>query len=165
MEPSTDRIKNLWTRMQALYGSRWALEYGECASQNGELNPISMVWARTLEDIPNERLAHGLKALLARESEHPPSLPEFSRLCGAKAPPAEPRTPLDPAAYAEIPASRCAALAATLAERAGQELAPRLERTTDHKQRAAITRAYWMTRIGAIGIGKMLARTWKKEAA
>lgn len=163
------RMKTLWTRMQAFYGSRWNLDYGELEAAEGELAPVAGIWADALEGASNEHIKRGLKALLARESDHPPSLPEFLRLCGAtvhaRSQPTETRVTLDPAAYAETPASRCAALAATLAEQAQQDLDPRLDRAADPKQRANIIRAYWMTQIGATDIGKRLARNWEQETA
>lgn len=153
------RIQRLWERMNALYGSRWIVEYGE-ATRGGELAPLAAVWAEALTDLSNTAIAAGLQKCLDRESPHPPTLPEFLRLCGR--PPststlAQPAyhaaTALSPSAYADPPASRCARLAGALAAQAETELKPRLASLlpSDHKPAMA---AYWLSKIAAITTGK-----------
>ena len=165
--PATDQIiGRLWVRMAALYGSRWEIEYGP-AGKDGALAPIAKVWGEALADVPPDRVGAALRYCMdERANEHPPTLPEFLRLCRAtRKTPAAPPTPmlrLNPAAYADSPRARCAALAAQLAEHAQGDLGDRLQRTATDRQRDAIAKAYWMSQIGALDIGQQLTRAWQQ---
>lgn len=157
--PNIRRIQRLWERMNALYGSRWIVEYGE-ATRGGEFAPLAAVWAEALTDLSNADIAAGLQKCLDRESPHPPTLPEFLRLCG-RSPSMSPTAQLayhaaetlSPNAYADSPAQRCARLAEALAAQAETELKPRLASLlpSDHKQ---ATSTYWFSKIAAITTGK-----------
>lgn len=144
----TKRLEKLWQHMTALYGCRWSVEYGFATSASGELEPLAAVWANALDDLPNDALARGLRKLLARDSPHPPSLPEFLRLCGARfnAPPSPPSNlpALPAAAYADSPSQRCQRLAEMLAQQARRDLTPRVEQMLPH-DRPKATLAYWQS--------------------
>lgn len=170
--PSTDarRLSRLWERMSAMYGSRWALDYGPA---NGTL---AAIWSEALAEVGNDAIADGLRACMDRESEHPPSLPEFLRLCGyrptANRPTAHveyrPSTPLPGSLYADTPQRQCARLAAELAAQADVELKPTLTKAATPKQRADMVRAYWLSKIAAAGATGQLvvaAIQPQKEAA
>lgn len=156
-------LKKLWNSLQGFYGSRWVVEYGEL---NG---PLATVWARALGKITPEQLSAGMNACLERDSPHPPSLPEFMRLCGYShehqatgyhtAPSDWAKKPM----YADTPAQRCARLAEKMQAEAMVELEPRLSRAlpTDHRQ---IIASYWLSRIAAIGaVGKTIATTLQNK--
>lgn len=154
-------LKKLWNSLQGFYGSRWLVEYGEL---NG---PLATVWARALDKISGEQLSAGLNACLKRDSPHPPSLPEFMRLCGYSqcehqatlgyrtAPSDWAKNPM----YADTPAQRCARLAEEMQAEAMVELEPRLSKAfpTDRSQ---IIASYWLSRMAAMGaVGKTVANT------
>ncbi len=156
---STDsRIVRLWERMTALYGSRWTLDYGP-AQSGDHLGTLANIWGEVLAELGNDALAIGLQRCLERESEHPPSLPEFLRLCGARPNANRPtahreyRAPhtLPEALYADTPAQQCARLAAQLTEQAEADLTPTLKQAATLKQRANMTSAYWLSRIATTG--------------
>lgn len=162
----TKRIVRLWERMQAMYGSRWLLEYGPALAASGELASIAAIWADALDDARNSAIATGLRKCLERDRETPPGLPEFLRLCGAKlgqqprdTRPALPQLP----PYSDNPRARMETLAKELAAQAEIDLVGRFS-GTDDKQRAEIIRAYWMAKIGATLIGKTLVQEWKEAA-
>ena len=163
----TKRIVQLWERMTALYGSRWAFEYGPDLDASGNLAPLASIWADALEDADNSAIAAGLRKCLDRDRDAPPTLPEFLRLCGARTghgsrdtrPPAMPALP----PYADTPRQRMERLAAELAAQAEIDLAGPLA-GADAKQRASIIRSYWMTKIGATLVGKSLVKAWKGSA-
>lgn len=163
-------ISRLWERMTALYGSRWGIEYGPALTADGAaLAPVARVWAEALAEVSPDLIAAALRVCTdERTSEHPPTLPEFLRLCRAKAKRGPAATvPLVklPAEYYEMtPSARCAALAADLAVIARSELADRLQRAADQRQRDSIAKAYWLSKIGATGIGEPLAKAWQEAA-
>lgn len=158
----TKRIVRLWERMTALYGSRWSCEYGPDLDAAGKLAPLAAIWADALEDADNSAIASGIRKCLDRDRDTPPTLPEFLRLCGARTgqPPRDTRPDLPRLpAPSETPQRRCENLANGLAAQADSDLAGQLM-GAEPKERAAIIRAYWMTRIGACMVGKSLARQW-----
>lgn len=161
------RMARLWERMAALYGSRWELEYGPVASPTGDLAPLAAIWAEALADFTGESIATGLRKCLDREADHPPTLPEFLRLCGRATHSAaachQPMLTATPRqAPAESPSARCAQLAGTLAETARQDLEPRIAGMTAEGRRDA-TRAYWLTLLQQKGpIGQTVARQLAK---
>ena len=151
----TKRIVRLWERMSALYGSRWAFEYGPGMDASGNLAPLASIWADALEDADNSAIAAGLRKCLDRDRDAPPTLPEFLRLCGARTghgsrdtrPPAMPALP----PYADTPRQRMERLAEKLAAEA-------------RDSGAEDSRAYWITKIGATLVGKSLVKAWKGSA-
>lgn len=162
MSIDTARISRLWERMTALYGARWALDYGPAMDANGGLAPIATLWAEALSDYPNGALATALRKCLDRDQLTPPSLPEFLRLCGrvpshgASCHQGLPTTPKTPPT--DTPAIRCAQLADYLTEVAQQELTPRLRPLLPDDRKNAV-RAYWLSQIAASGgIGKTIAK-------
>lgn len=166
--PATDQIiGRLWVRMAALYGSRWEIEYGP-AGKDGALAPIARVWGDALAEVPPDRVGGALRYCMdERTSEHPPTLPEFLRLCRAtakKPSAAVPAMRLDPTVYADSPRARCEALAAKLAEDGRRDLKGRLEMAATDRQRESMVKAYWMSKIGGMDIGKALAKTWQQPA-
>lgn len=158
MSARTRRMEQLWTRMRANYGSRWMLEYGE-ALENGALAPVAEIWAKALDDVSNDRLAAGLRACLSRESDRPPTLPEFLRLCGANASGSSraseyyssPKAPGD--TYRDTPSSRCAKLAERLQNQAEDEFMPSVSHLPA-EDRKPLVAAYWTSKIGAVMSGK-----------
>lgn len=75
-------MDNLWERMNHLYGHKWSSAYGELASDaNGELTETASTWARGLNGLAGQELAHGLEGCVSRSDPWPPSLPEFRALC------------------------------------------------------------------------------------
>ncbi|MER2512317.1 MAG: hypothetical protein ABTR20_13420 [Candidatus Competibacter sp.] len=171
MNGRTKRMEQLWVRMQAMYGSRWLLEYGHLLSGN-DLAPMAEIWAKTLDDVSNDQIAVGLRTCMARESGHPPSLPEFLRLCGATA-----RNPLPAYAefvpsnqpvseiYRDLPSARCARMAEQLAEESRQVLKGGPDSALPEDIRRQILHGYWMTKLGETLIGKSLATRWQGVTA
>lgn len=158
----TKRLERLWIQFGAMFGSRWALEYGPATDRNGALAPIAEIWARALDGASNEQIAAGLKACLSRESDRMLTLPEFLRLCGAGM---ESRRPEYRAQHLlpnpDDARKRIDDLAATLQAEANDALAPRLARAATPQQRQDLIRAYWTSRIGQTLIGRDLARRWE----
>ena len=151
----TKRIVRLWERMTALYGSRWAFEYGPAVeSLSGGLAPIAAIWADALADADNSAIVAGLRKCLDRDRDNPPTLPEFLRLCGARTGTQIGDTRADQPClppYADTPRTRMERLAAELAEEASDV-------------GADDSRAYWMTKIGTTPVGKSLVKSWKGAA-
>ena len=160
----TRRMERLWDRMQALYGSRWLLEYGQVTA-NGRLATIAEIWATALDGASNAQIATALRKCLERDKESPPTLPEFLRLCGARFNRAEPHEVSQIAGreiYAESLANKCARLAEEAAERAKDDLAVRLESALPD-QRPDIIRTYWMAKIGQSIVGQQLTKAWSSR--
>lgn len=65
-------MATLWQRMGEIYGSKWAGQYGDVPNDS---------WCRILADVPPQRLANGLRALVDRTNDWPPTAIEFRRLC------------------------------------------------------------------------------------
>lgn len=153
------RISRLWTVMQANFGSRWLLDYGDAIEPaTGHLAPIAAIWVAALETLSNAAIATGLKALINRTSEYPPTLPEFMRLCGARSShhPAHrllPAAPVKVQPHQPNPNQRCASLSQALAERATTELTPRLV-TAQPSDQPQVIGSYWTTKLAAIAHGK-----------
>lgn len=151
-----NRVSRLWTVMQAHFGSRWLLDYGDAIEPaTGHLGAIAAVWAATLETVSNNAIANGLKALLSRQSEYPPTLPEFMRLCGARIPSTHASHQLLPGAPAQSnpnqsnPDQRCALLSSALIDMAGTELTTRLTSVQPDDRKQVIS-SYWSTKLAAI---------------
>ena len=150
------RLTRLWERMAAMYGARWELEYGPIAAPNGDVAPLAAIWLESLAEVPSEAIATGLRKCMDRDSDRPPTLPEFLRLCGRRAAAATPchkalscdshRPP-----PSDTPAQRCAKMAEFLAEVAHEELTPRLRPLLPDDRKAAV-RAYWLSQITSIGV-------------
>jgi hypothetical protein len=165
------RMSRLWDRMTAMYGSRWVVEYSDLSTDSTTLAPLAVIWAEALADIGNDAIAAGLRKCLDRDSPHPPSLPEFLRLCGRRKASAagahQPRLTADfhPDFYADTPSARCAQLAAELAESARIELAPRLAAVLPDDRRRVIA-AYWLAKMAAIGpVGERVAEVLRPKTA
>ncbi len=158
------RISRIWERMKAYYGHRWEMEYGT-AGADGEFTPISKIWADVLCEVRDENIAAAIKHCLERESPHPPTLPEFYRLCAVTARPAERQEP-SPLRFSEIyadgPAARCERNAKLLAERAADDLLG--VRCLPDDARHAATRAYWLSKIGG-GLFAAIAQKRLEQAA
>lgn len=157
------RLTRLWERMAAMYGSRWELEYGPIATANGAVAPLAAIWLESIAEVPSDAIATGLRKCMDRDSDRPPTLPEFLRLCGRRAAAAMPchkalscdshRPP-----PSDTPAQRCAQMAEFLAEVAQEELTPRLRPLLPDDRKAAV-RAYWLSQIAASGgFGKTIAK-------
>lgn len=163
----TKRMIRLWERMTALYGSRWALEYGPALSDAGSLANLAELWADAMDGLSNEQIAAGIRACVDRESPHPPRLPEFLRLCGYR--PASRHACHQIAApstiqYATSPQQRCQQMADELQAQAERELTPRLFGLEPDARRRALA-AYWSTKLAAIpGFGEAIARRLKETA-
>lgn len=170
MSVRTKRMERLWLQMQAMYGSRWLLEYGLLLT-GSEMAPIAEIWAKALDEASNEQIATGLRQCLARDSEHPPSLPEFLRLCGAGSrnqtgayaalPPSE--HPLADI-YRDMPADRCARIGAELQAEAEEVLRGKSGANLPESVRRDALRGYWMTKIGESLHGKGLIKKWEQAA-
>lgn len=158
----TRRMERLWDRMQALYGSRWLLEYGQVTT-NGRLATIAEIWATALDGASNGQIAAALRKCLERDKDSPPTLPEFLRLCGARFSHAAPHEVSQIAGreiYTESLANKCARLAEELADAAKADLTAQLERALPD-QRPDIIRSYWMAKIGQSLIGQQLTKAWE----
>lgn len=73
-------MSELWRRMTAIYGHKWASAYGETDADD--------TWAIGLHDVSPEQLAEGLRGCLERTDPWPPTLPEFRALCKPEPKPA-----------------------------------------------------------------------------
>lgn len=170
MSGRTKRMERLWLQMQAMYGSRWLLEYGLLLT-GADLAPIAEIWAKALDDASNEQIAAGIRKCIERDSEHPPSLPEFLRLCGAGSrnptgayaalPPSE--RPLADI-YRDMPADRCARQGAEMQAEADEVLRKKLSTDLPESIRRDILRGYWMSKIGESLRGKALVKAWEQAA-
>lgn len=158
------RVSRIWERMKAYYGHRWEMEYGT-AGADGEFTPISKIWADVLADAKDEQIAAAIKHCLERESQHPPTLPEFYRMCAVTARPAERYEP-SPLRFSEIysdpPTARCANMAARLAEQAADDLLG--VRCLPDDARNAATKAYWISKMGG-GLFAAVAKKRLEQAA
>ena len=164
------RLTRLWERMAAMYGARWELEYGPVATPQGAIAPLAAVWLEALGEVPNEAIAVGLRKCMDRDSDRPPTLPEFLRLCGRRTQAAAPCHQLlacdsQRPPPTDTPAQRCAQMAEVMAEIAHEELTPRLRPLLPDARKAAV-RAYWLSQIAASGgFGQAVAGAMAKVAA
>lgn len=62
----------LWAKMTELFGSRWLATYGD--------SPGPM-WSEACEQLGEQRVHQGVRAMLSSGIEHPPSLPRFLEFC------------------------------------------------------------------------------------
>lgn len=163
------RLTRLWERMAAMYGARWELEYGPIATPQGAIAPLAAIWMESLDEVPNDAIAIGLRKCMDRDSDRPPTLPEFMRLCGRRTIPNAPCHQMltRDAAWPEppdTPAQRCAALAEMMANTARHELTPRLHPLLPDDRKAAV-RAYWLAQITSMGaMGAAMANMIKAAA-
>jgi hypothetical protein len=72
-------MSRLWARLAEIYGHRWVSQYGD---SHGAMD----TWQRGLRDLTRVEISNGLRALLTRQDNWPPSLPEFRQLCRPPAP-------------------------------------------------------------------------------
>lgn len=62
--------------MGALYGHRWAAQYGESAA-----GVLGRTWETVIAGLTRQQLAAGLNACAAEGAEFPPSAPRFRAMC------------------------------------------------------------------------------------
>lgn len=74
-------LSRLWTRMQEIYGHRWASSYGEAAEVDGRLTGCSETWGKGLAGITPQQVAVGLKSCVTSADPWPPTLPAFRAMC------------------------------------------------------------------------------------
>ena len=68
----TSVINKLWVRMSQIYGSKWVSNYGEVPTQP---------WINLINNMPHEKIAHGLNEIIKEGDNWPPSLSKFNRMC------------------------------------------------------------------------------------
>lgn len=66
---------SLWTRLLALYGSKWEKEYGTVDSESYAL------WYQALRKFKPHQIRRGLEALIAEGSDFVPTMNKFMHLC------------------------------------------------------------------------------------
>ena len=164
MDERTKRMERLWSRMTALYGSRWGIEYGPALRGDGTLAPIAGHWADALDGLESDRIAAGIRACVDRDNPSPPSMPEFLRLCGYRPQSQLPaRRDFQPAlpnpAYADAPRVAVEKMTAELQAQAESGFYPTIAHYPPEARRKAIAR-YWLTKIAAIpGLGNVVAKS------
>lgn len=65
-------LETLWSKMTEIFGHRWTSSFG---------SEPSKVWASGLAGVTGLQLADGLRKIVQRGMDWPPSLPEFRSLC------------------------------------------------------------------------------------
>ena len=68
----TSVINKLWVRMSQIYGAKWVSNYGEVPTQP---------WINLINNMPHEKIAHGLNEIIKEGDNWPPSLSKFNRMC------------------------------------------------------------------------------------
>ena len=66
-------MENLWEKMIAMFGHKWASTYGPTDSGD--------TWRKVLTGITSRQLADGLNHLATHGDAWPPSAPEFRKMC------------------------------------------------------------------------------------
>lgn len=167
----TKRMQRIWERMSALYGSRWGIEYGPVLRSDGTLAPVAGHWADALDGLENDRIAAGIRACIDRDNPHPPSMPEFLRMCGYRPKSRNPAhadfepgptfLQLPSPAYSDSPRARCERLAQELQAQAEREFYPSIKNYPPDARKKAVAR-YWLTKIAAIpGLGYTVSEALK----
>jgi hypothetical protein len=78
-------VAHIWKRMISIYGHKWASHLGSTASNDdGTLTDAAKTWRAGMAGITIDQLRHGFEALILKNHDWPPSLPEFRKLCQAK---------------------------------------------------------------------------------
>lgn len=88
IEPLSDRVMTkIWVRMLAIYGHKWSSHLGAAVDDKGELSESARTWQKGLVGVTVDNLKTAFDALILKNHEWPPSLPEFRKLClsGVKA--------------------------------------------------------------------------------
>lgn len=65
-------LETLWSKMTEIFGHRWTSSFG---------SEPSKVWASGLAGVTGLQLADGLRKIVQRGIDWPPSLPEFRAMC------------------------------------------------------------------------------------
>lgn len=80
--PTSAAMRQLWLRMVAIYGAKWASVHGVAAETDaGKLTETANTWARGLAGVTGEQLGAGLKACVSSSDPWPPTLSEFRARC------------------------------------------------------------------------------------
>lgn len=75
-------LRDLWTRMSAIYGHRWNSAYGDLSEDGtGKPTVAGDTWKRGLLGVTAQQVGTGLNACIASAEPWPPTLPEFRALC------------------------------------------------------------------------------------
>lgn len=67
-----NRGKRVWLRLIQAYGARMAESYGE---------DMPKPWSDAVEDLTDEQIAYGLRAVIGVSPVHPPTLGQFVQCC------------------------------------------------------------------------------------
>jgi len=68
----TSVINKLWVRMSQIYGAKWVSNYGEVPTQP---------WINLINNMPHEKIAHGLNEIIKEGDNWPASLAKFNKMC------------------------------------------------------------------------------------
>ncbi|NII07235.1 hypothetical protein [Luteibacter anthropi] len=80
--PTPAAMRQLWLRMVAIYGAKWASVHGAAAETDaGKLTETANTWVRGLAGVTGEQLGAGLKACVSSSDPWPPTLSEFRARC------------------------------------------------------------------------------------
>jgi hypothetical protein len=80
--PRDAAMRRFWARMVAIYGGKWARDYGDaCENDDGTLTVTGDTWRRGLSGVSEQQIAAGLQACLTSADPWPPTLPAFRALC------------------------------------------------------------------------------------
>lgn len=74
----------LWTRMNEIYGHRWAGSFGPFRVR-GRISGVAETWRKGLAGLNSADIARGLRECLDTGEAWPPSLPEFRAMCRPRA--------------------------------------------------------------------------------
>lgn len=74
-------MTKIWVRMLAIYGHKWASHLGAAVDADGRLSESAHTWQQGLVGVSLENLKTAFDALVLKNQEWPPSLPEFRKLC------------------------------------------------------------------------------------
>jgi hypothetical protein len=88
-------VRTVWHLMGSLFGHRWVSAYG------ADVDPDN-VWAASLAGIDEQQVRSGMRALVEKGYDWPPSAPEFRKLCEGRSEAWEHRTE----AYQPFPPDR-----------------------------------------------------------
>jgi hypothetical protein len=79
-------ICHTWQRMLSIYGHKWASHLGQADDGTGTLTDAAKTWQKGLSGVTIDQLKHGFDALIFKNHDWPPSLPEFRKLCLSNVP-------------------------------------------------------------------------------
>lgn len=78
-------MSKIWARMASIYGHKWSSHLGVASDADGRLTDAAKMWQKGLVGITLDNLKAGFDALVLQAHAWPPSLPEFRKLCLARA--------------------------------------------------------------------------------